>query len=117
MSNLGDILQRWKEYGTSLYQTTNAWNPDRMEEPVVQRGEVEEAIKLLPNNKAAGADGIPAELFKSGCDTILVFCNLILKTGDWPKEWTQFSFIPIPKVLRTRKCDDHRTNSLLSHGS
>lgn len=43
---------------------------DGIEIPPPSKDEVSFAIRRLKNNKAAGADGLPAELFKVGGDRL-----------------------------------------------
>ena len=82
---------------------------------------VKDAIKRLPRNKATGLDAIPAELIKSGGDAMVKFmtvlCNEIVGTGKWPTEWSRSVFVPLPKVTGTKRCEEHRTISLISHSS
>lgn len=45
---------------------------DDLDIPPPRHHEVRVAIKRLKNNKAAGADGLPAELFKAGGNELIV---------------------------------------------
>ena len=87
----------------------------------ILKSEVRRAIKRLPNNKAPGTDAIQAELIKAGGEPIVDFfttlCNKVITENKWPKEWTQAVFIPIPKVSGAKRCDEHRTISLINHSS
>ncbi len=82
---------------------------------------MENAIKKLKKNKAPGAENITAELLQNGgqatIQIIHKFCNEILKTKQWPNQWTESVLITIPKKANSRKCSDHRTISLISHAS
>jgi len=44
---------------------------------------------------------VPAELFKAGGETVLDrmyrICVAIWETGEWPEEWTFYTFIQLPK--------------------
>ena len=56
------------------------------------------AIKALKNNKAAGIDGIPGEVWKAGSlnTELLEICNKVYH-GDVPKIWLCGAIKPIPK--------------------
>ena len=41
--------------------------------------------------------------------------NTIYETGDWPKDFTEVTMIPLKKKMQATKCSDHRTISLISH--
>ena len=40
-----------------------------------------------------------------------------LETGEWPEEWTFFTFIPLPKKGDLKQCENYRTIALVSHAS
>jgi hypothetical protein len=77
--------------------------------------EVERAIKRLKNGKAAGADGIQAELLKHGGGELVrrltLLCNHIWNTGETPSDWCDGIIIPIPKrvifVIATTGGESH----------
>ena len=52
-------------------------------------------------NKASGGDGIPAELFQILKDDAVKVLHLrwqqIWKTQQWPQDWKESVFTPIPK--------------------
>ena len=50
-------------------------------------------------------------------EVLTTLCQKIWETKQWPTEWTQSLIIPIPKKGDTRKCQNHRTISLISHPS
>ncbi|XP_054743445.1 uncharacterized protein LOC129248051, partial [Anastrepha obliqua] len=68
----------WREHFCNLLAGDDAHNSDPVEDdpippiddnldvPPPSHAEVRVAIQRLKNNKAAGADGLPAELFKTG---------------------------------------------------
>ena len=41
----------------------------------------------------------------------------IWKTGEWPKEWTFSTFIPLPKKGDLKQCANYGTIALVSHSS
>ena len=65
-----DVLERWRECGVSLLKNENATghtqdlNTDELL-PAVTESEVIDAMKRLPNKKATGYDGLPAEVLKA----------------------------------------------------
>ncbi|KAG1668804.1 Craniofacial development protein 2 [Nymphon striatum] len=120
-----DIKKRWHEYVKQLYS-------DRREEEYILKSkeevevniteeEVEETIKMLPKRKATGVDEIPAEFLQScgphGIKVITAIINKIYRTGELPIDFLTNVFIPIPKIAKAMKCEDHRTISLISHAS
>ena len=60
--------------------------------------ELVKAIQSLKNNKAAGLDGIPAEVWKTNClnKELLEVCNKTYH-GDVPKIWLRGGIKPLPK--------------------
>lgn len=60
--------------------------------------ELVKAIHSLKNNKAAGLDGIPAEVWKTSClnKELLEVCNKTYH-GDVPKIWLHGGIKPLPK--------------------
>ena len=76
------ILARWAEHLSELLNSINAHNPNLLDQlpqfPFISGldapsslHEVTQAVKGLKNNKASGPHGIPAEIFKYGCQTVL----------------------------------------------
>jgi len=41
--------------------------------------------------------------------------NTIYETGEWPKDFTEFSMIALKKKTQATKCSNHRTISLIAH--
>ena len=72
-------------------------------------------------NKASGNDGIPAEIIqilKDGAVEVLhPICQQIWKTQQWPQDWKNPVFIPIPKKDNTKECSNYCTIALISHAS
>ena len=80
--------------------------------------EVSKAIAALKNKKAAGADGVHAELLKNGgADVELLLHRMIERcwcSGKVPKNWRDAVLIPLPKKGDLRACDNWRGIALLS---
>ena len=61
-------------------------------------------VKSLKKGKSTGVDNIPLELVQAGgeamIDMLLIICNKIWQTGEWPTPWTQ-SLIITPKRKAT----------------
>ena len=127
-----EIAERWKEYCEELYNTEkeNAGKEGQQREEEEQQTpreppptytEVEHAIKNTAKRKTAGLDGVPVELISEGGETVTKrihrICEGIWETGDWPEDWTESVFIPIPKKGDQKECKNHRTIALVSHAS
>ena len=48
---------------------------------------------------------------------LLIICNKIWQTGEWPTQWTQSLVITLPKKGSLQLCQNYRTISLISHPS
>ena len=87
----------------------------------ILREEVEVAVKSLKKGKSAGVDNIPLEVVKTGgkamIDVLLIICNKIWQTGEWPTHWTQSLIITLPKKGNLQLCQNYRTIRLISHPS
>ena len=74
--------------------------------------EVRKAIPSLKNGKAAGNDGIKAEMIKYGEDATIgqlaKLCNVIWTTGRIPTTWKDGIVIPLPKKGDLRECTNWR---------
>ena len=72
-------------------------------------------------NKVNGGDVIIAELFQILNDDALKvlhsICQQIWKTQQWPHDWKNFIFIPIPKKGNVKQCSNYHTVVFISHGS
>ena len=102
------ILKRWTEYCSELYTRNNrrsqgarcpSTNQQRQLPYLLEK--VEAAVKSLRKGKSAGVDNIPSELVQAGgeamIDMLLIICNKIWQTGEWPTPWTQSLIITLPK--------------------
>ena len=72
-------------------------------------------------NKASGGDGIPAELFQilkdDAVKVLHSVCQQIWKTHQWPQDWKESVFIPIPKKGNAKECSNYYTIALISHAN
>ena len=75
----------------------------------------------LHYKKASTGDGIPAELFQvlkdASVKVLHSVCQQIRKTQQWPKDWENSVFIPIPKKGNAKECSNYCTIALISHAS
>ena len=90
------ILNRWTEYCSQLYNHKANGNPsvlncphtDTEDDHPTLRREVEAAVQSLTNRKSAKVDNIPAELVQAGREDVITalttICNKIWQTGEWP---------------------------------
>ena len=124
-----EILNRWTEYCTELYNHKTNGDPSVLDCPQTDteddhptlRKEVEAAVQSLKKGKSAGVDNIPAELVRAGGeDVITAFtttCNKIWQTAEWQTPCTQSLVITLPKKGNLQQCQDYWTISLISHPS
>ena len=93
-----DILKRWSEYCSELYNYRATEDPEVLNVPPatdndnypILREEVEAAVKSLKKGKSAGVDNVPAERVQAEAmiSALLTICNKIWQTGEWPTPWT-----------------------------
>lgn len=120
------IVKVWEDYCKSLFtDSPNATDATisypSQREPCILREEVAAAIKHLKRGKAVGVDEIPIEVIRDmgdiGVDIMHIICTKIWDTGEWPRDWSKSVFIPLHKKGSTKKCNNYRLISLISHGS
>jgi len=79
------------------------------------------ALGSITMNKASGGDGIPVELFQilkdNAVKMLLLVCQQIWKTQQWPQDWKRSVFIPIPKKGNAKECSNYCTIALMLHAS
>ena len=126
-----EVKQRWLNYTEALYKKNSSITCSPMTtessdflhemEPEILESEIRSAIAQLPNRKSPGIDGIPIELVKAlgdrGTRMIHEMCNEIWRTREWPQQWKQSVYIPIPKKGNPRECGNNRTIALITHAS
>ena len=90
-------------------------------EPDIWECEVKWAIESITKKKASGSDGISVELFQileyAAVKVLHSICQQIWKTQQWPQDWKQLVFIPIPKKGNAKECSNYCTIALISHAS
>ena len=90
-------------------------------EPDMLEYEVKCAFGSITMNKASGGDGIPVELFQilkgDAVKVLQSICQQIGKTQQWPQDWKNSDFIPIPKKGNAKECSNYCTIALTSHAS
>jgi exonuclease III len=78
----------------------------------IEENEITQAIKTLKNNKATGLDGISNEMLKYGQHTftkpLASLFNLILKSGNYPEQWSKGYISPIYKTGNPLSSDNYR---------
>ena len=119
------VLRIWKEHFYHLLVSTSSGDEDTPE-PIPEDGiecippsqnEVKTAITRLKNNKAAGADGLPAELFKAGGDMLIRRMHQLV-SQIWieeriPDDWNLSILCPVHKKGDKTVCANYRGISLL----
>jgi hypothetical protein len=77
------------------------------------------AIKEMRNKKATEDDDVPGDVLKllkeGGLKIISKLINTIYETGEWSKDFTEFTIIALKKKPQATKCSDHRTTGLIAH--
>ena len=70
---------------------------------------------------ALGSITVPVELFQilkdDAVKVLLLICQQIWKTQQWPEDWKRSVFIPIPKKGNTKEGSNYHTIALISHAS
>ena len=120
--------RRWNEYFKDLLNRPAPQSPleeqagneegEDVDEPTLQ--EVVRVIESLKNNKAAGIDGMTAELIKyAGREVHEKIYNVVKKIWNeevMPDEWRQGILIPLHKKGDRGLCENYRGICLLAVG-
>ena len=120
-----EILNRWTEYCSNLYNYETDGDPTVLEHPQIPdeelhpilREEAEAAVKAPKMERSAVVDNIRTELVQAGdamIDILTAICNKIWKTREWPTSWTQSLVNTLPKKGNMQLCQNYRT---ISHHS
>ena len=114
-----EILNRWTEYFTELYNQETIADPsvldcpqtDTEDDHPILRKEVAAAVKSLKKGKLPGVDNIPEELVQANGEDVTTalttICNKIWQTEEWPTPWTQSLVITIPKKGNLQQCQNY----------
>ena len=90
-------------------------------EPDILECEVKWTLESITTDKASGGDGIPVELFQilkdNAVKVLHSISQQICKSQQWPQDWKELVFIPIPKKGSTKECSNYCTIALISHAS
>ena len=90
-------------------------------EPDILECEVKWALGSISMNRASGGDEIPAELLQILKDDAIKVqhsvCQQIWKTQQWPQDWKESVFIPVPKKGNAKECSNYHIIALISHTS
>ena len=114
--------------GNSTAQVENAQNygnPGNDEESYdeildtdISELEVKKAIQRLKSGKAAGVDGVIAEMLKAAEQEITPFLtkyfSVLFSSSQFPSEWTKTIIIPLHKKDDVNNPDNYIVISLLS---
>jgi hypothetical protein len=121
------VAARWKEHFQTLLngEEREEQNRNRMRiasdgqavEPPTQ-DEVKQAIRQLKNGKAAGKDGLPAELLKAGSERLYDAIHRIIlriwEDEEMPEDWLDGLICPIYKKGNRLDCSNYRGITLLN---
>ena len=115
--DLADVGNRGKAVITCMGMTDGGGRL-KVQGPIKRR-EVRRAIGRLKMGKAAGVDGITAEMLKFGGEIIIdwmhLICSMAWKQGVVPDDWTKAILVPIYKGKGSKDdCGNYRGISLLS---
>ena len=131
VTDIQGILGLWREHFSTLLNGDDENNPatgeadpetpaleDGVDIPPPDYDEVITAISRLKNNKAAGADGLPAELFKTGGEELTkrmheLLCR-IWSEECMPSDWNLSVLCPIHKKGDPTVRANYRGISLLN---
>jgi reverse transcriptase-like protein len=121
-------LLRWKAYFEELLNVEShvevkedkesEWKEDEKQDQCPTVEEVGKAVESLKSFKAAGPDGIVAELLKAGGNSVVKWLHRIIQkiwTGEQVvEEWKTCTIVPLFKKGDAEVCDNYRGISLLS---
>ncbi len=126
LTNKTDVLARWREHFDALLNedivetgAESSFNLEVSDTATVPptRQETVDAINSLKNNKAAGLDGIQAELLKIESEELIdAMHEIVLKiwsTETLPDEWLEAALFPIHKKGDKLACENYRGISVL----
>ena len=110
-----NIKKRWQEYKEELHKK-DLHDPDNHNgvithlESDILECEVKWALWSITMNKASEGKRITAELFQilkiDAVKVLRSICQQIWKTQQWPQDWKNSVFIPIPKKDNAKECSN-----------
>ena len=124
-SNQEERLKKWMNHFQNLLGKSPILSDSTIEKVVkydlkIKTGhfnelELDLVLKKLQNKKAAGLDGIPPEVWKTGKfnDLLLYYCNEVYK-GNVIQSWTEGCILPFPKKGDLSKTSNYRGITLTS---
>ena len=127
LTNKDQVLSRWKEHfeqhlndgaGDARPPEQVDLGDDGAEIDLPSREEIEEALKYLKNNKAAGSDSISSELLKNGGPNLVDALHEMIQQA-WtsetlPEDWTKGVLCPVFKKGDKLDCANYRGICLLN---
>ena len=113
------VLNQDSEFDMSVLDEIPQWDTEQSLSALPTLEEVSLSIKQLTSGKAAGADGIPPDVFKCGGETVAIellkLFTQIWEEGSVPQDFKDADIIHLYKNKGDCKCcDNHRGISLLS---
>ena len=132
---LEEIRARWRQYFTSLLNTTSAAVNRTIIEGLSQKStalslgdppvvnETKKSLRSMANGKVMGPDKLPAELLKLGLsdsshEILLAFHGIIVAVwviGELPQEWKDATIKVLHKEKDQTECSNYRGLSLVAH--
>ena len=132
LSGEKEVSARWKEYFCELLNVRDERKAEltmlgregmdlkrvSVSESISVR-EVKDALKKVKRGKAAGLDGVAAEMMKEGGECMLEWIvrlfNVCLNSGEVPEDWKRACVVPLYKGKGEKcVCGSYRGISLLS---
>lgn len=120
-------LERWREHFSDMLSANETinWEPENnpgrqlnIDSNPPSVAEITAAIKTLKNNKAAGADNVPAELLKVNATWManeLYHCiKEAWNNNKIPTKWKEGLIIKLPKKGNLTECNNWRGITLLN---
>ncbi|XP_062717045.1 uncharacterized protein LOC134292171 [Aedes albopictus] len=127
-----EVIERWKQHfdqhlngvenvGTGAHgngKNDDASAAEDGNEPTPTLREVKDVIHQLKTNKAAGKDGIAAELIKMGPEKLATCLHRLIvriwETEQLPEEWKEGVICPIHKKGDHLECENFRAITILN---
>uniref|UniRef100_A0A8D8WNS4 Craniofacial development protein 2 n=2 Tax=Cacopsylla melanoneura TaxID=428564 RepID=A0A8D8WNS4_9HEMI len=128
LNECGDIIvetdkqvKLWEKYIEQLFDDDRV-NVEDIETPTgpeILKDEISYVINNMKKRKAAGPDEMPGDVLQlieeKHLDKLAHLFNQVYTSGILPVDWLKSTFITLPKKQNAKKCEDHRTISLMSH--